>query len=386
MKNKIILAFFTVVLLCYSFRTQAQEAVHNYGNLKIHTNGALGFHHNLINDGFMDENEGLAGFFSSNRIAISGTFEPIFKDLEIMVADNLYLNVGIGLTNHINFIVGDIVTPRNSKEITINYINEAFYSSDTNIRKINGYSEITNKQEFIFPIGYEKRLQPLAIYSSESISNANAAYYKENPNTPSDFSTSFDTSKKTSILSAISTNEFWELNTSATASIDLTWDEESNLQSFVDLIENLRIVGWHKEHNIWENLGGINISGDLTSGQITSEIFTPDDYSIITFGSGINSNDVDLGNYILSPNNDGNNDVLLLEAIALSPNNELNIYNRWGRLVYTMKNYDNTFSGIANVNVLLGKGSKLPDGVYFYIINLKDLKKTHQGFLYLFGE
>ena len=226
-------------------------------------------------------------------------------------------------------------------------------------------------------------MRTLTLSSLENISNAKSAYFYEDPNNPLDFTTNFITTQKTDILTTVSTYEFWCLDGSAPSWVNLKWDVQSNLATFVEDIQNLRIVGWHTANEIWENLGGLQISGDLSSGEIMSDTFLPNQYSIITFGSSLSTDNIDLGNYLLTPNNDGDNDFLEIEAVALSPNNVLNIYNRWGRLVYTQNNYENSFAGIANVNLVFDKNKILPDGVYFYIINLKDIQKQHQGFLYI---
>ena len=376
-------SFLSFIFLLVSFAS-AQEAVHNFGNLKIHNNGALGFHHNLINDGFTDDNEGVAGFFSNQSITISGAFQPIFNDMEIMVNQDLFLDVAVGVTNNSNFILGDVVTPRNLIDVNLEYIdNAAFYNGDGNFRKVDGYSAITNKQTFTFPIGYNDRLRALTVHSLSNITNAKSAYFYEDPNNPFNFGTSFNTNSRTDILTAVSTYEFWDLDGAQNAWVQLEWDALSNLADFVDDIENLRVVGWHTQNQVWENLGGVSINGDMTAGEITSDIFLPDNYSIITFGSSLSYKNISLDNYLLTPNNDGDNDVLHFDAISISPNNVLRIYNRWGRLVYSKENYDNTFAGKANVNMVVERNKILPDGVYFYLIDLKDISQVHQGYLYL---
>ncbi|TXE13228.1 gliding motility-associated C-terminal domain-containing protein, partial [Seonamhaeicola algicola] len=86
--------------------------------------------------------------------------------------------------------------------------------------------------------------------------------------------------------------------------------------------------------------------------------------------------------YGFSPNDDGINDFWEIVGIENSPNNTVNIYNRWGDLVFSIANYNNTsnvFRGIANRMSKSGAG-KLPDGTYFFDIkisgthNLKKLK------------
>lgn len=360
----------------------AQGATHNFGNFKIHNNGTIGFHDDLINDGITDDNEGLAGFYNTQNLTISGAFRPIFEDIEILVADNLFLEVGIGITNNGNFILGDVITPRNQLDITLDFINTAFYTGETNSTKINGYSSITNKQNFNFPLGEFDKLRPLELFSENINALAKSAYFFEDPNFPSTFSSGFNTSTKTDILTSISSYEFWDLDAAIPSRIQIQWDTDSNLGEFVDEIENLRIVGWNTQNQIWENLGGNSITGDFDAGAISSDTFIPDDYTVISFGSSLSANNLSLDNYLLTPDGDGTNDFLHFEAISLSPtNNSLTVFNRWGRLVYSANGYQNNFEGISDNSFTIAPNTKLPDGVYFYILKLDDINLIHQGFL-----
>jgi gliding motility-associated-like protein len=64
-----------------------------------------------------------------------------------------------------------------------------------------------------------------------------------------------------------------------------------------------------------------------------------------------------------SPNNDGKNDYFVIHGIEAYPLNEIQIYNRWGNLVYQMNNYENQWSGTNN------RGEALPDATYFVIFH-----------------
>ncbi len=379
--KKITLVYISFLLS--SLIINGQEAVQNFGNLKVHTDGALGFHHDLINNGISDDNQGLIGFFSNNSILISGAFRPVFEDLEIMVTNNLYLEVGIRVTNNTNYILGNIITPRDQIDIYIDYINNAFYNGNEDFTKVDGYAGITNKSNFTFPIGDETRLRPLSLISETTISNAKSAYFFENPNSPSTFSLSFDTATHTDIITMISTKEFWDVDAATPAKVRLTWNPESEVNVLAEAVEDLRVVGWHTTNETWENLGISEYGGDFSNGYISSEAFTPDDYSVITLGGSLNKNNINLANYLITPNGDGTNDFLVIKEVALSPDNLLKIYNRWGRKVYEAEDYDNTFEGIANSGLLVNKDKILPSGLYFYIIELKDIDVLHQGYLYI---
>jgi gliding motility-associated-like protein len=75
---------------------------------------------------------------------------------------------------------------------------------------------------------------------------------------------------------------------------------------------------------------------------------------------------------IFSPNSDGGHDFWVIanggEGMSLE------IFNRWGNLVYESENYDNTWDGKRN-------GEDLPGGVYFYIIKFTDGRKPVQGYV-----
>jgi gliding motility-associated-like protein/uncharacterized repeat protein (TIGR01451 family) len=71
-----------------------------------------------------------------------------------------------------------------------------------------------------------------------------------------------------------------------------------------------------------------------------------------------------------TPNNDGANDVFKIDCIENYPNNSLNVYNRYGALVYKQNHYNNDWDGIANVSGAINKGDKLPAGTYYYVLDI----------------
>jgi gliding motility-associated-like protein len=83
-----------------------------------------------------------------------------------------------------------------------------------------------------------------------------------------------------------------------------------------------------------------------------------------------------------SPNGDGINDRFEIMGISEYPQLELSILNRWGNVVYNKKQYDNTWDGKATEGITFGN-SDLPEGTYFYIIDLGNNQKPLKGFVYL---
>ena len=81
----------------------------------------------------------------------------------------------------------------------------------------------------------------------------------------------------------------------------------------------------------------------------------------------------------VSANRDGINDVFYIAGIEDYPESILRIFNRWGNMVYEKKNYKNTWNGTYNNNV------DLPDGTYFYLLELHDEEnRVFKGYLELF--
>jgi gliding motility-associated-like protein len=69
-----------------------------------------------------------------------------------------------------------------------------------------------------------------------------------------------------------------------------------------------------------------------------------------------------------TPNSDNNNDTWYIGNIEKYPNNEMEIYNRYGKLVFKTKGYENKYNG----NTWDGKafGNDVPSATYFYILDL----------------
>jgi gliding motility-associated-like protein len=85
-----------------------------------------------------------------------------------------------------------------------------------------------------------------------------------------------------------------------------------------------------------------------------------------------------------SPNGDGINEVFEIKNIrTLYPNFTLEIFNRYGNILYKGNANSLDWDGTSDKGIQIG-GNKLPVGVYFYIINFNDgSRKPLQGRVYL---
>ena len=84
-----------------------------------------------------------------------------------------------------------------------------------------------------------------------------------------------------------------------------------------------------------------------------------------------------------SPNGNGANEFFTIDCISNYPNNKLEIYNRWGNIVYSKNGYDNSFDGTSNGRVVLHQDRKLPTGTYYYVLDLGDGSEEKVGWVYI---
>ncbi|MBI2968368.1 MAG: gliding motility-associated C-terminal domain-containing protein [Bacteroidetes bacterium] len=78
------------------------------------------------------------------------------------------------------------------------------------------------------------------------------------------------------------------------------------------------------------------------------------------------SDSVQIINDIVTPNNDGTNDALLIKDIILYSKCDVSVYNVWGDKVYSNSAYNNDWKGTNS------SGKDLPAGAYYYIIKCDD--------------
>ncbi len=89
-----------------------------------------------------------------------------------------------------------------------------------------------------------------------------------------------------------------------------------------------------------------------------------------------------------SPNDDGNNDTLVVPALAQYKDFTMEVYDRWGNIVYEYNNngreqplwWDGFSTGTRTIN----KGEKVPVGTYFYVIEFnQDRIPPRSGWVYV---
>lgn len=377
-------------LLSASF-AMAQAGLYNAGNLVVRNSGHLGLHTNLINDANFDQTQGLVGFYGTNVLEVSGNVPATLWDMELFVSDHIELVNTLNVRNNLNFISGNIASPKDNPLVYLNFMEQGFFTGEDDTAKVTGFAAVNNRDFFAFPVGDRSMLRPLTLTSESVAPLSICAYFFENPSSPTSLSTTFNVEQKVRNIGTVSDREFWVVHSDVPAKVTISWNARSALGLVPNATaESVIVVGWSKASNQWTVIGNTAVSGDINQGFVTSETFMPSDYAAITFGTiplptdTFAVNNPTLGNYFLSPNGDGINDALVIEGMEESPNNSLRIFNRYGQMVFEKINYTNEFGGISNTGSFIpNQNQGLPEGVYFYLVTLEDLGLEYTGFLFL---
>lgn len=73
---------------------------------------------------------------------------------------------------------------------------------------------------------------------------------------------------------------------------------------------------------------------------------------------------------VITPNGDAVNDFLEFGYLEFFPGNTLELYNRWGALIFSKSAYVNDWSP-----------ADISQGTYYFVLNVKDLNKVYTGFI-----
>lgn len=119
----------------------------------------------------------------------------------------------------------------------------------------------------------------------------------------------------------------------------------------------------------------IGLSDSTISNPLATPLVTTTYYLTVTSAEGCTSVDsikitvIPTINFPdgITPNGDGKNDTWVIDYIDQYPDAIVEIYNRWGELLFRSDNYLNDWNGTYN-------GQNLPVGTYYYVIELNDGK------------
>ena len=118
---------------------------------------------------------------------------------------------------------------------------------------------------------------------------------------------------------------------------------------------------------------GGTLSDSTISNPVATPTITTTYYVTVTSSNGCTATDTVTVTVLpgivfpdgITPNGDGKNDVWIIDFIEQYPNNMVEIYNRWGELLFHADGYLQDWNGTYN-------GKELPIGTYYYIIDLNE--------------
>ncbi|WP_272152157.1 gliding motility-associated C-terminal domain-containing protein, partial [Tenacibaculum aiptasiae] len=170
------------------------------------------------------------------------------------------------------------------------------------------------------------------------------------------------------------------------------------------LPDGYEFVSYTASSGTYDDIAGLWLIPTLNSNEIiklylTVKVKSSGDYLNIVSVYGLDQFDSDSSNNSssasvtpicltvfneFSPNDDDTvNSKFKINCIEKYPNNTLEIFNRWGNLVYKKKGYDNTWDGTSNGRATVEKDVKLPVGTYYYVLDLGNNEKPIVGWLYI---
>ena len=148
-------------------------------------------------------------------------------------------------------------------------------------------------------------------------------------------------------------------------------------------------IGYYESYEDAENgvnaiLNTTNYLAATTPKEIFIRVENENCFAITSFFLNVRNCPPTVYNYV-SPNNDNYNETFFIKGLRdIFVNFELEVYNRWGRLVWQGNNQTNDWDGFST------KGFKLdnelsPKGTYYYLLFLNDpdYPQPLTGFLYL---
>lgn len=156
---------------------------------------------------------------------------------------------------------------------------------------------------------------------------------------------------------------------------------------------------FNSDINVWEDISdGVDYNGTNTNTLTITNVMPSINgaqFQLIINGQTVNCNEISdpviiryveiIVNNVFTPNDDGFNDFFTINGITNSEfrDSKLQIYSRWGNLVYEKIGYQNNWDGVATSGITVNGSKKLPAGTYFYTIDLNYDNKKFSGWIYI---
>lgn len=263
----------------------------------------------------------------------------------------------------------------------------ATHSNAGNKSFIDGKVRKIGDAAFEYPIGDANYYRPLLHgISNKNLDAYTSHYFFENSDSV------YPHFSKQDNIKLIDDREYWEISKDSGQSkivLTLTLNPETTPDSIYNDIPgtSIQIVRWDTIIGQWVIEGG---DTDIDKTMVTAQV---SDYGIFTLARVADNSNIEKDQELvvynaLSPNDDGKNDFFHIKGIEKYPENSVEIYNRWGVMVFQTSGYnesDRVFKGYSDALSTVNRGAGLPTGTYYYILKYNNGKTSKQkaGYLYI---
>ena len=396
--KKNILTISSFLLVGFSSLAQSQNITTNQGNLVVRPNTLFTTYFNfenatsgnVINDGEMRfyghyQNEGLFSYTTNSTTGytvfegkmpemqkIDGASPSSFYDVLFKKAQSgtaFHLTNDIATAGTVNLGDGVVLMDKEAGGAFV-FLKGAKHVSVRDASHVQGEVTKEGNDAFTYPIGKSGFYRMAGISAPANVAETyTGEYFFENP------TLKYPQKDKTGIIEIVDENEYWIIEqkqaTDNSVIVTLSWDEETTPSVLTDNgAKNLHVLRWDAKQSLWVDEGGIV---DYAAQTVTTPV-NVEGFGVFTLGKVkeplLNPGDVVIYNGV-TPDGDGKNDYFIIDNINYFPNNNVSIFNRWGRKVYETHSYDskgNVFKGVAEGVDVVGKGEQLPTGTYYYVV------------------
>lgn len=376
----------TLVSVHFDFKNTTTGAFINDGQVHI-------FNH-WTNDGKVDftaTQQGTTYFTGQEEQIIDGDIpsSDVYSRLKNVVFNNQYASVpfllatDISVSGNANFQKG--IIDADSYNGRVIFETNALHSNVSNNSFVDGRVTKIGTAAFEYPVGDAHYYRPSIHANSDHISDVYTSHYFFQNSDPV-----YSHSSKQDNIRLIDDKEYWEITkdtgtTNIVLSLTLNPDttpsyiyEESNGTE-------IQIVRWDVAAGKWISEGGVT---DTAQTMVTAQVSGYGIFTLARVTKVAEEKDDLIVHNAISPNGDNKNDFFFIKGISKYPDNNVEIYNRWGVLVYQTQGYNETdrvFRGFSDGRATINRGSGLPTGTYFYILKYKTETKVKEktGYLYI---
>lgn len=260
---------------------------------------------------------------------------------------------------------------------SVTFVDGASY--DSSLVRDESYVEglVTKKGtgRFVFPIGDAGIYRPVLADNNMADSIVSAHYFLNELIIPDDL---------LNVHFEILNEEYWYVSGISNCN-DLTFTYDGRTSNFdpEDDVDNIKIATYDHYHN--NDLRILDVVQSNTLAEFSYQIDSTSRDSSFNWFSFARAFDVPVKDAIFVPQilvADGANSRFVIDGLDYYDSNSIIIFNRHGNVVFEMDEYDNTWDGKANVQVLGSDSNLLPTGTYFVLLYI-DGELAYKDFIQL---